>query len=130
MTLSLFSVLLVPPFEGNELEPKSNLTVGMWTNSGRRVGALGLAVLLAEVERKAWGVAFAGFPLFGGSSVVVRGTGVVGWWATGLVAGVPLAEPFSSNKKPSVSFLWKWNQESFGQQTEVEMFTYQFVKCL
>ena len=86
MTLSLFSVLLVLPFEGNELEPKSNLTVGMWTNSGRRVGApllvFGLAVLLAEGERKARGVAFAGFPLFGGSSVVVRGTGVVGWWAT------------------------------------------------
>ena len=102
MTLSLFSVLLVLPFEGNELEPKSNLTVGMWTNSGRRVGALllvlGLAVLLAEGERKARGVAFAGFPLFEGSSVVVRGTGLVGWWATGLVAGVPLAEPFSSNK--------------------------------
>ena len=83
------------PFEGNELEPKSNLTVGMWTNSGRRVGSLllvlGLAVLLSEGERKPWGVALAGFPLFGGSLVVVRGTGLV-------VAGDPLAEPFSSNK--------------------------------
>ena len=71
MTLSLFSVLLVLPFEGNEVEPKSNLTVGVWTNSGRRVGSLGLAVLLVEGERKAWGVALAGFPLFEGSLVVV-----------------------------------------------------------
>ena len=75
MIFSLFSVLLVLPFEGNELEPKSNLTVGMWTNSGRRVGAPGLAldvaVLLAEVERKAWEVVFAGFPLFEVGLVVV-----------------------------------------------------------
>ena len=75
MTLSLFSVLLVLPFEGNELEPKSNLTVGMWTNSGRRVGVLllvlGLVVLLDEVGWKVWGVTLAGFPLFEGSSVVV-----------------------------------------------------------
>ena len=63
------------PFERNELEPKSNLTVGMWTNSGRRVGVLllvvGLAVLLDEVEWKAWGVTLAGFLLFEESLVVV-----------------------------------------------------------
>ena len=78
LTLSLFSVLLVPPFEGNELEPKSNLTVGMWTNSGWLVGLKLLLVsglpLVAWVDWKAWDVVlvvFVGFLFFNEDSVVV-----------------------------------------------------------
>ena len=73
MILSLFSpvsVLLVLPFETNELDPKSNLTVGMWTNSGRRV-VLGLIVLLVLLNCKSCLVSVAGFLLFKGDSVVV-----------------------------------------------------------
>ena len=73
MILSLFSpvsVLLVLPFETNELDPKSNLTVGMWTNSGRRV-VLGLIVLFVWLDCKSWWVSVAGFLLFKGDSVVV-----------------------------------------------------------
>ena len=100
LILSLFSpvsVLLVLPFETNELDPKSNLTVGMWTNSGRRV-VLGLIVLLVWIVCKSCLVSVAGFLLFKGDSVVVWGTtGLVALWLswTELLSS---SGPFPSNK--------------------------------
>ena len=61
-----------------ELVPKSNLTVGMWTNSGWLVGLKLLLVsglpLVAWVDWKAWDVVlvvFVGFLFFNEDSVVV-----------------------------------------------------------